>query len=171
MAQATDSKTEAPAVVWPTSKEAYIFEQPTYGEIGKGSFGKVYVALCKPLKSDVAIKVIELETQEEPNVDEENPDLILEVQKEAAIMHSLQHENIVTCYTSFVVESELWIVMPFLAGGSCTDLMRQVTQFQEGFKDENILATILKDVLSGIEYCHKDGRIHRDVKARNILLS
>ncbi|ETO28964.1 hypothetical protein RFI_08165 [Reticulomyxa filosa] len=164
MAQASESKTDAPQTVWPTSRDSNF----------------------KKKKQDVAIKVIELEAQDDSNVDEENPDLILEVQvKKSKIIkkmhYHLKEERKRSPFSKKKKKKERSgdnalvatreYIMPFLAGGSCTDLMRQVSQFQEGFKDENILATILQDVLRGIEYCHKDGRIHRDVKARNILLS
>merc|ERR1719203_1331756 len=49
--------------------------------------------------------------------------------------------------------------------------MKTVKEFNKGFVDELIVCTIIRDVLCGIEYIAKDGRIHRDIKAANILLS
>ena len=86
-------------------------------------------------------------------------------------MRRMHHANIVACHASFTVKTELWLVLPYLKGGSCADLMKSMKIFKNGFKDESIIATILHDVLKGIEYCHNDGRIHRDIKAANILLS
>jgi len=59
--------------------------------------------------------------------------------------------------------------MPLLAGGSCADIMKR--NFPQGLSDEILIATILRDTLKGLLYFHKDGRIHRDVKAGNILIS
>jgi serine/threonine protein kinase len=59
--------------------------------------------------------------------------------------------------------------MPLLEAGSTAAIMRKIAP--NGFKDENLLATILLYALQGLDYLHKDGRIHRDLKAGNILVS
>jgi serine/threonine protein kinase len=89
--------------------------------------------------------------------------------KEIAIMSMLRHDNVVRIIASFVDERELCIVMPLLDGGSCGHIMAHIAP--TGFKDEAVLATILRETLQGLEYFHKDGRVHRDVKAGNILIS
>merc|ERR1719419_499851 len=138
------------------------------GVLGVGAFAKVWFAQFKDPRKRVApqnyaVKIIELEST--------NPLTIEETQKETALMGSLNHENVVACLASFVVGSELWLVMPLLIGGSCAAIMRRHPEFKNGFKDEYLLATILRDVINGVEYFHKDSRIHRDIKAGNILLS
>jgi len=138
------------------------------GVLGVGAFAKVWFAEFKdPRKrtapQNYAVKIIELEST--------NPLTIEETQKETRLMGSLNHKNVVACLASFVVGSELWLVMPLLIGGSCAAIMRRHPEFKNGFKDEYLLATILKDVINGVEYFHKDSRIHRDIKAGNILLS
>merc|ERR1719419_1540840 len=138
------------------------------GVLGVGAFAKVWFAQFNDPRKRVApqnyaVKIIELEST--------NPLTIEETQKETALMGSLNHENVVACLASFVVGSELWLVMPLLIGGSCAAIMRRHPEFKNGFKDEHLIATILKDVLNGVEYFHKDSRIHRDIKAGNILLS
>lgn len=90
-------------------------------------------------------------------------------QKEIAVMGLLNHPNVVRCLCSFVVDQEIWLVMPLLSGGSCADIMKR--NFPKGFDDEYLIATILREALQGLAYLHKDGRIHRDVKAGNILIS
>ena len=148
--------------------------------IGKGAFAKVYVAICKIHSRKVAVKVMALEETDDLVGDENGQSKekgngggveLADLQREAAVMHLLVHPNVVTCFTSFVVGTELWLVMPFLSGGSCADIMHRIPEFKGGFKDEHVLASILKDVVAGIEYCHRDQKIHRDVKARNILLN
>ena len=60
--------------------------------------------------------------------------------------------------------------MPLLIG-SCSDIMKAIKEFNNGFIDEFIVSTIIRDVLCGVEYIARDGRVHRDIKAANILLS
>ena len=83
-------------------------------------------------------------------------------------MSLLHHPNVVKIKTSFIVNSDLWIVMPLLQAGSCASLMKHLAP--NGFKDEALIATILRETLQGLMYFHKDGRIHRDLKAGNILI-
>ena len=83
-------------------------------------------------------------------------------------MSLLHHPNVVKIKTSFIVNSDLWIVMPLLQAGSCASLMKALAP--NGFKDEALIATILRETLQGLMYFHKDGRIHRDLKAGNILI-
>lgn len=78
-----------------------------------------------------------------------------------------KHPNVLRVYGSFVHGSKLYIVTPFLAGGSCLDIMK--TRFPDGL-DEFSVATILKQALEALLYLHKNGHIHRDVKAGNLLM-
>lgn len=78
-----------------------------------------------------------------------------------------KHPNVLRVYGSFVNGSKLYIVTPYLAAGSCLDIMK--TAFPEGL-DEISIATILRQALEGLVYLHKNGHIHRDVKAGNLLM-
>lgn len=107
----------------------------------------------------VAVKMIDLDHFERNQIDE--------LRREIQVMTLCKHPNLLRIYASFVNTSKLWIVTPYLSGGSCLDIMK--TGFRDGL-EEVVIATILGQALQGLEYLHKNGHIHRDVKAGNLLI-
>ena len=131
-----------------------------YAEIGSGAFSTVYRGAVKETGEAVAIKVIDLDLFN-TNWDE--------IRREIMIMSQLNHPNVVKLKTAFVDNQDLWIVLALCTAGSCASIIKQL--HPNGFKDEVLIATILREVLQALAYFHKHGSIHRDVKAGNILLS
>ncbi|KAG0257522.1 hypothetical protein BG011_003908 [Mortierella polycephala] len=127
--------------------------------IGYGSSAVVYNAYYKPLNKRVAIKVIDLDMFERNQIDE--------LRRETQVMALCKHPNVLRVNGAFVADSKLYIVTPYLSAGSCLDIMK--TAYPDGF-DEVSIATILKQALQGLDYLHKNGHIHRDVKAGNLLM-
>ena len=78
-----------------------------------------------------------------------------DIRKEIQIMSSCRHENVISYYVSFTDCSDLWLVMPLLGAGSVGDVLE--AQFQDGIKDEALIATILKQTLLGLQYFHDLG--------------
>ncbi|KAA8523930.1 hypothetical protein F0562_010353 [Nyssa sinensis] len=69
-------------------------------------------------------------------------------------------------YGSYLHQTKIWIIMEYMAGGSVADLIQPGQPL-----DEMSIACILRDLLHAIEYLHNEGKIHRDIKAANILLT
>ncbi|KAI3665959.1 hypothetical protein L6452_44594 [Arctium lappa] len=145
---------EVPKHKFPVNAEDY----KLYEEVGEGVSASVHRALCVPLNKIVAIKVLDLEKC--------NNDLD-GIRREVQIMSLIDHPNLLRAYCSFTTGHNLWVVMPYMAGGSCLHIMK--TSFPEGF-EEPVIATVLREVLKALVYLHVHGHIHRDVKAGNILV-
>ena len=145
----------APKQQYPTSASDYVVHE----EIGRGVSAKVYRAECLPLGETVAVKMLDLEDQD--------PGHLEEIRREVASMSMVSHPNLVISHCSFVEGQYLWVVMPFLSGGSALNIMKW--SHPKGL-DEVSIATILKEVLKALDYFHRNGNIHRDIKAGNILI-
>ncbi|GAA6005964.1 hypothetical protein JCM11491_004074 [Sporobolomyces phaffii] len=146
-----ERKISAPDDSHDPSKEYQLNEK-----LGVGSFGVVYKAIHLPTSRPVAIKIIDLE---------DSDDDISEIQLEINHLADCDSEWITRYYGSFLRGWKLWIVMEYLAGGSCLDLLKP------GPFSESHIAIICRELLLGLEYLHNENKIHRDIKAANILLS
>ncbi|XP_017620204.1 uncharacterized protein LOC108464422 isoform X1 [Gossypium arboreum] len=125
--------------------------------IGRGAFGDVYKVFDKELKKEVAIKVIDLE---------ESEDDIEDIQNEISVLSQCRCQYITEYYGSYLHQTKLWLIMEYMAGGSVADLLQSGPPL-----DEMSIASISRDLLHAIEYLHNEGKIHRDIKAANILLT
>lgn len=122
--------------------------------LGEGSYGSVYKALHKPSKEIVAIKIVPTNGELEP------------IKREIQILKECKCDNIVKYYGSYFHSNNLWLIMEYCAVGSILDLI-QITQKT---LNEYQIASILSLALRGLDYLHKNKKIHRDIKAGNILL-
>ncbi|CAL8470958.1 g10500 [Coccomyxa elongata] len=128
-------------------------------EIGKGACGTVWLAKCLPLDEEVALKILEADDLKCP---------LEHIMRETQIMHEMRHPNVMPLYCSFVHKEQLWMVMPYVAGGSLFGIIS--ANYPQGLEEE-VVATVALDVLRGLDYMHSHSMIHRDVKAANVLVN
>ncbi|XP_014771634.1 serine/threonine-protein kinase 3 [Octopus bimaculoides] len=124
-------------------------------KIGRGSYGSVYKALHKESGSVLAIKKVPVDTD------------LQEIIKEISIMQQCDSQFIVKYYGSYFKNTDLLIVMEYCGAGSVSDIMR----LRNKTLNELEIATILSYTLKGLDYLHSRRKIHRDIKAGNILLN
>ncbi|KAJ8377615.1 hypothetical protein AAFF_G00255730 [Aldrovandia affinis] len=124
--------------------------------IGSGTYGDVYKARNVTTGELAAIKVIKLEPGEDFAV----------VQQEIVMMKDCKHSNIVAYFGSYLRRDKLWICMEYCGGGSLQDIYH-VT----GPLSESQIAYVSRETLQGLYYLHNKGKMHRDIKGANILLT
>jgi len=126
--------------------------------IGQGGTAAVYRAEQASMKRDVALKVI--------NVIEasEHGDFYKRFEREAAVIASLEHGNIVPVHDYAIQGNWAYMALRYMRGGTLKDLMRKGQLPLERILD------IFAQVASGLAYAHSKGIIHRDLKPANVLL-
>lgn len=90
---------------------------------------------------------------------------INDILAEIAVLSSCASPYVTQYKTAFLRGQKLWIVMEYLGGGSCQDLLKP------GIFNEAQIAVICRELLLGLSYLHASGKLHRDVKAANVLLA
>jgi len=133
------------------------------GRIGQGGFGAVYKGKWrgKPAsrKNIIAIKLIDLEAEEEEDI----ANVYREIE---ALTKSEFCDQLTKYYGSGINGTELWIAMEFVDGGSVQGIVKKKSMTEEQ------IAVVCREVLSGLKYLLQDGgKIHRDIKGANILIS
>ncbi|KRZ63304.1 STE20-related kinase adapter protein alpha [Trichinella nativa] len=131
--------------------------------IGKANNRKYNVHLAKEKETDklYAIRMCTLE-------DEKDDTNFFFLQKEVRILSQLKHSNILQLVDVFVAGSDILIVTPLMDYGSVKDLIH--FRYHFGLP-EQLIATVLYDVLLALEYLHEHDFIHRSVRCSHILLS
>ena len=126
--------------------------------LGEGSFGLVYLGKHKISGVERAIKNI---NKDKANLSEEEEQTLI---REINILKTLDHPNIMKVYEYFNNPNCFSIVSELCTGG---ELFKKI---EDSHLSENVGKYVMKQLLSAVAFCHKNGIIHRDLKPENILL-
>ncbi|XP_057607360.1 sperm motility kinase-like [Chionomys nivalis] len=122
--------------------------------LGCGAFGEVILAQHLPTKTQVAIKVLEKEYNDEEYID-----------SEVAIHKSLHHRNIIQFFHAINTLRTTYLVMEYLEGKDLVMLINEV-----GCLTEEEARPIVNQLASAVHFLHQRLIAHRDIKLENILL-
>lgn len=136
-------------------------------ELGRGAHGVVYKALDPAIGRTIAIKAISL-----GNIAEADRARVREgILREARLAGTLSHPNIVTVYDVLDSGDSAYIFMEFVDGKSMEDEIAAIAGRGPEKLSRAQFLSILKQVAQALDYAHRKGVIHRDVKPANIVLT
>ncbi|KAI0931861.1 hypothetical protein AcW2_000643 [Taiwanofungus camphoratus] len=133
--------------------------------IGKGTYGKVYLALNATTGEMIAVKQVEIPRTASDKDDTRQVSVVEALKLESETLKDLDHSNIVQYLGFEETPTFLSIFLEYVPGGSIASCLRKHGRF-----DEEVTKSFTGQILSGLEYLHSRGILHRDLKADNILV-
>ena len=88
--------------------------------------------------------------------------------REVNLMIKLDHPNIIKLYEYYEDEKKIYLIMELCTGGELFDKIIENTEKGKQFTEKQA-ANIFKQMMSAVNYCHKNGIVHRDLKPENLL--
>ncbi|KAK1286529.1 SNF1-related protein kinase catalytic subunit alpha KIN10 [Acorus calamus] len=126
--------------------------------LGIGSFGKVKIAEHAMTGHKVAIKILNRRKIKSMDMEEK-------VRREIKILRLFMHPHIIRLYEVIETPSDIYVVMEYVKTGELFDYIVEKGRLQE---DE--ARGFFQQIISGVEYCHRNMVVHRDLKPENLLL-
>lgn len=144
--------------------------QPTFkwmkGQlIGKGTFGRVYLGMNITTGELIAVKQVEVNPKAAGSDKDKIKELVKSLDQEIDTMQHLDHPNIVQYLGCERKEYSISIFLEYISGGSVGSCLRKHGKFEE-----SVVSSLTRQTLGGLAYLHREGILHRDLKADNILL-
>ncbi|GAB7361249.1 hypothetical protein MBLNU230_g1310t1 [Neophaeotheca triangularis] len=144
--------------------------QPTFkwmrGQlIGKGTFGRVYLGINTTTGELLAVKQVEVNPKQSNTDPAKIREMVKALDQEIDTMQHLDHVNIVQYLGCEKREFSISIFLEYISGGSVGSCLRKHGKFEE-----SVVSSLTRQTLCGLAYLHREGILHRDLKADNILL-
>eukprot|EP00741_Cyanophora_paradoxa_P001769 tig00000073_g1715.t2 len=127
--------------------------------LGVGSTGKVKLGIHKDTGQKVAIKIVKKEFLES------KPSLRRKIEREIAVMKLIDHPHVLRLYDVFETVSHLFLVLEHVEGGELFDYL-----VKKGRLDPLEAHRFFRQIIGGLQYCHRQLICHRDLKPENLLL-
>lgn len=133
--------------------------------IGKGTYGRVYLGMNATTGEFLAVKEVEVNPKAAGGDKSKMRELVAALDQEIDTMQHLDHVNIVQYLGCERKETSISIFLEYISGGSIGSCLRKHGKFEE-----SVVSSLTRQTLSGLAYLHREGILHRDLKADNILL-
>ncbi|KAH7272053.1 hypothetical protein B0J15DRAFT_387243 [Fusarium solani] len=133
--------------------------------IGKGTYGRVYLGMNATTGEFLAVKEVEVNPKAAAGDKNRMKELVAALDQEIDTMQHLDHVNIVQYLGCERKETSISIFLEYISGGSIGSCLRKHGKFEE-----SVVSSLTRQTLSGLAYLHREGILHRDLKADNILL-
>ncbi|UKZ49910.1 hypothetical protein TrVGV298_004165 [Trichoderma virens] len=133
--------------------------------IGKGTYGRVYLGMNATTGEFLAVKEVEVNPKAAGGDKSKMKELVAALDHEIDTMQHLDHVNIVQYLGCERKETSISIFLEYIPGGSIGSCLRKHGKFEE-----SVVSSLTRQTLSGLAYLHREGILHRDLKADNILL-
>mmetsp|Transcript_9819 Transcript_9819/g.31606 ORF Transcript_9819/g.31606 Transcript_9819/m.31606 type:complete len:379 (+) Transcript_9819:100-1236(+) len=126
--------------------------------LGEGTFGKVKFAVNTETGENVAIKILDKDKIARQGMGEQ-------IKKEIAVMKMVKQAHVVNLLEVLASRTRIFIVLELVTGGELFDKIVHCGRF-----DEDTARSYFRQLVCGVEYCHRQGVCHRDLKPENLLL-
>lgn len=133
--------------------------------IGKGSYGRVYLGINLTTGDFLAVKQVEVNQKAAGQDKDKMKEMVAALDQEIDTMQHLEHPNIVQYLGCERKEYSISIFLEYISGGSVGSCLRKHGKFEE-----SLVSSLTRQIIEGLAYLHREGVLHRDLKADNILL-
>ena len=130
--------------------------------LGQGGMAEVYVGIHTHLDKKVAVKVLHSHLLI-------GGDFVARFKREAKAVANLQHPNIVQVYDFDIQDDLIFMVMQYIEGSTLHTRLVEAGKKKQRLPIK-LIASIINDIASALDYAHSKGMLHRDIKPSNILI-